>query len=218
MPLTFHLFPSLPAELRRYIWYLSLLHDRVIKLSCDRGIYPNLRRYARYFRASCANPPQLRVNCEARYEALQLYSPYFRTAHAPHSCIYLAPERDVVHLPEAVLAYLGAVERAVLQQLIIDVQDYMFFGSYWMDSLRSMEQLKELVLVVWPLTSSPHRMTGQMLTGDEVVVAMLKDAFVECARTSPEWTVPRVKVVSHAGTTMGDITVEADDIDTGDYD
>ncbi|KAF7588870.1 hypothetical protein BBP40_005055 [Aspergillus hancockii] len=208
---TFHLFPTLPAEIRREIWYLTLLHDRVIQISCDRGVHPNLRRYARYFRANCANPPQLAVNWEARDEALRLYSPYFRTAHAPHSCIYLAPERDTVHLPEAVLAYLGTAERTVLQKLIIDVRDFTLFSSYWMDTLLGMDQLKELVLVVWPLTSPPSQMAGQFLPGDDVIVTMLKEAFIEWARTSPGWVVPEVKVMSHTGTEMGMIT-----IDTGD--
>jgi hypothetical protein len=210
---TFHLFPSLPAEIRLYIWYLSLIHDRVIHISCDRGIHPTSRRYARCFRASRANPAQLRVNREARHEALRLYTPYFRTEHAPHSCIYLAPERDVVRLPDAVLAYLGTAERAALHRLIIEVHDYMLFGPYWMDSLCSMGRLKEVVLVVLPWPSSPHQMENQLAMGDDDIVAVLKEAFVECARTSPECVVPRVKVVSHAGKVMGNITVDRDDIE-----
>ncbi|KAB8234209.1 hypothetical protein ETB97_006005 [Aspergillus alliaceus] len=215
MPATFHQFQALPAEIRHYIWHLSLIQERVIHISCDRGILPTSRRYARCFRANRANPPQLQVNMEARHESLRLYTPYFGTEHAPHGRIYLAPERDVVHLHEAVLAYLGDTERATLQRLMVDIQDYMTFGSYWMDRLRSMGQLKELVLVVLPLTSSPPWVSNQPLIGDEDIIGVLKDAFVEGVRTSPKWLLPQIQVRSHTGATMGRILVEADDIETG---
>ncbi|KAE8353449.1 hypothetical protein BDV28DRAFT_106863 [Aspergillus coremiiformis] len=210
MSTTFPLFQSLPVEIRHYIWHLSLSNDQVIRISCNRGIRPSGRRYARCFRANRANPPQLQVNVEARQEALRRYTPYFRTEYAPYSCIYLAPEWDVVHLHEAVLAYLGTTERAALRHVIIDVQDYMAFGSYWMDSLRSMEHLQEVVLVVLPLTFSPHWVSNHR---DDDIVGMLKGAFVECAQTNPEWVMPQVQVKSHAGTVMGGIIVEADDLE-----
>ncbi|KAE8133617.1 hypothetical protein BDV38DRAFT_182910 [Aspergillus pseudotamarii] len=210
---TFPLFPLLPPEIRHYIWHLSLTHARVIRISCDRGILPNSRRYARCFRADCANPPQLQVNTEARHVALRCYAPYFRTKHMPHCCIYLAPDQDVVHLHEAVLAYLSTAERAALRRLIIDVQDYGSFGSYWMDSLCSMDRLQEIVLVVLPGTSTPYRVYDHLPVADDEIVWMLKAAFVEGVRTTPEWAMPRVKVISHDGTAMGDIVVEADDLE-----
>ncbi|OGM44519.1 hypothetical protein ABOM_006755 [Aspergillus bombycis] len=213
MATIFHLFPLLPPEIRHYIWHLSLTQERVIHISCDRGILRTSRRYARCFRADCANPPQLQVNTEARHVALRVYAPYFRTEHKPHGCIYLAPEQDVVHLHEAVLAYLSTAERAALQRLMIDVQDYASFGSYWMDSVCRMKQLQEIVLVVLPLTSSPYG-SDQLPMGDGEIVAMLKAAFVEGARTSPDWTMPRVKVVSHEGIAMGDVVVTVDDLKT----
>lgn len=145
--------------------------------------------------------------------ALRLYAPYFRTKHKPHSCIYLSPDQDVVHLHEAVLAYLSSVEKAALQRLMIDVHDYGSFGSYWMDSLCGMEQLKEIVLVVLPGALSPYGVYDQLPVEDSEIVWLLKAAFVEGARTSPGWAMPRVKVISHEGAAMGDIVVTADDLE-----
>ncbi|RHZ54720.1 hypothetical protein CDV55_104979 [Aspergillus turcosus] len=161
----------LPTEIRLYIWNLSLPTNRVIRITCDRGIKPTSRRYARAFRANHPNPAQLQVNREAREETLRVFVPYFRTEDSPDACIYLAPERDTVRLTEAVLAYLGEAERNALQRMIVEVHDYLMFETYGMEDLGCMQGLKEVDLVVSQSpVASYHRRD---------VVDVLKDAFEE---------------------------------------
>ncbi|GFF24529.1 hypothetical protein IFM61606_09165 [Aspergillus udagawae] len=202
----FTFFPLLPAEIRVYIWSLSLPTSRVIRITCDRGIKPNSRRYARGFRADHPNPAQLVVNREAREETLRVLGPYFRTEVSPHACIYLAPERDTVHLAEAVLAYLGEVERNALQRMIIEVHDFLMFETYGMKDLGSMQALKEVDLIV---SRTP---VASYLRHDAVEV--LKDAFKDYARNQPQWQIPRVRVLAASGKQMGSFTVDLGEADT----
>jgi hypothetical protein len=119
------------------------------------------------------------VNWEACEETLQVFSPYFRTEVSLHACIYLAPEQDTVHLAEAVLAYLGEIERNALQHMIIEVHDFLMFETYGMEDLGCMQALKEVDLIMlWTLVASYLRHDA---------VEVLKDAFKECARNRPQW-------------------------------
>jgi hypothetical protein len=201
----FHFFPMLPAEIRVYIWNVSLPASRVIRITCDRGIKPNSRRYARGFRANHPNPVQLQVNREAREEALREFVPYFRTEESPHACIYLAPERDTVHLGEAVLAYLGEAERDALQRMIIEVHDYLMFETYGLESLGYMQRLKEVDLIVLQTpVASYHRRD---------IVEVIQDAFEEYVRSHPQWQIPHVRVLSALGKQMGSFTVDLAELD-----
>ncbi|RHZ57493.1 2EXR domain-containing protein [Aspergillus thermomutatus] len=213
MSANFHFFPLLPPEIRIYIWKLSLPTHRVIRITCDRGIKPTSRRYARGFRADHPNPAQLKVNREAREETLRLFVPYFRTAVSPHACIYLAPEQDTVHLPEAVLAYLGAAERNALQRVIIEVHDFLLFEAYGMEDLGCMQGLKEVDLVVSQLPMTSYRMANQQQLDDEYIVDVLQDAFEEYTRTHPQWKIPQVRVLSTLGKQMGSFTIDLGDVD-----
>lgn len=196
----------LPTEIRLYIWHLSLPTNRVIRITCDRGIKPTSRRYARGFRANYPNPAQLQANREAREETLRVFVPYFRTADSPDACIYLAPERDTVHLSEAVLAYLGEAERKALQRMIIEVHDYLMFETYGMEDLGFMQGLKEVDLVVSQSpVASYHRRD---------VVDVLKDAFEEYVRNHRQWKIPQVRVISALGKQMGSFPIDLDEIDT----
>lgn len=202
----FHYFPSLPAEIRLQIWNLSLPASRVIRITCDRGIKPNSRRYARGFRANHPNPVQLQVNREAREEALREFVPYFRTEVSPHACIYLAPERDTVRLGEAVLAYLGEAERHALQRMIIEVNDYLLFETYGLESLGCMQRLKEVDLIVSQTpVASYHRRD---------IVEVIRDAFQEYVRNHPQWQIPHVRMVSALGKQMGSFTIDPAEMDT----
>ncbi|KAA8651089.1 2EXR domain-containing protein [Aspergillus tanneri] len=214
MPSIFTLFSSLPTEIRLNIWHLSVLDDRVIYVSCDRHVHPNSgKRYVHCFRASLINPAQLQVNHEARNVAKRLYLPLFRTEYAPHRCIYLSPEYDIVRLDESLLAYLDETEQATLCWLSIDVRDYKSFCSYTMRSLCGMKQLKEVVFVIFPLMScQPHRLSNQLEIEHGDIVIMLKDALMEYARDSGGWTVPRVKVESYEGKILGVITINTEDV------
>ncbi|KAF7169704.1 hypothetical protein CNMCM5623_002368 [Aspergillus felis] len=206
MSANFHFFPLLPAEIRVYIWNLSLPTNRVIRITCDRGIKPTSRRYARGFRADHPNPAQLMVNREAREETLRVFGPFFRVEDSPHACIYVAPERDTVHLAEAVLAYLGEKERNALQRMIIEVHDYLMFETYGMKDLGCMQALKEVDLVVSQTTVALY------LRHD--VVEVLKDAFEEYARDQPQWQIPQVRVLSASGEQRGSFKIDLAEVAT----
>lgn len=62
-----------------------------------------------------------------------------------------------MRLGEAVLAYLGEAERHALQRMIIEVNDYLLFETYGLESLGCMQRLKEVDLIVsqTPVASSP---------------------------------------------------------------
>ncbi|KAF7114427.1 hypothetical protein CNMCM5793_008731 [Aspergillus hiratsukae] len=206
MSARFHFFPMLPTEIRLYIWHLSLPTNCVIRVTCDRGIKPTSRRYARGFRADHPNPALLQVNREAREETLREFVPYFRTKDSPHACIYLAPERDTVRLTEAVLTYLGDAERNALQRMIVEVHDYLMFETYGMEDLGCMQGLKEVDLVVsQPPVASYHRRD---------VVDVLKDAFEEYVRNHRQWKIPQVRVLSALGKQLGSFTIDPDELDT----
>ncbi|PYH96478.1 hypothetical protein BO71DRAFT_397089 [Aspergillus ellipticus CBS 707.79] len=207
---TFPLFPLLPAEIRLQIWTLSLSHHtRTLAITCDRGIHPNSRRYVRCFRANQPNPAQLSINRESRVEALRQYTPYLRTEHAPHACIYLAPERDTVRMHEAVLGYLGAPEREVLRRLVLDVPDPLHFYSTSMDELGRMARLAEVEVVVAASGgSAPYRLSEWAMEDDPDVLVMFRRALVLIARANLEWEIPVVRVVSDAGKEMGVIRID----------
>jgi hypothetical protein len=204
MSANFHFFPLLPAEIRVNIWNLSLPTSRVIRITCDQGIKPTSQRYTRGFRANHPNPTQLMVNREAREETLQVFSPYFHTEVSLHACIYLAPKQDTVHLAEAVLAYLGEIERNALQRIIIEVHDFLMFETYGMEDLGCMQTLKEVDLIV---SRTP---VASYLRHDAVEV--LKDAFEECARNRPQWQIPQVRVLTASGKQMGSFTINLEEL------
>jgi hypothetical protein len=144
------------------------------------------------------------VNWEAREETLQVFSPYFRTEVSPYACIYLAPERDTVHLAEVVLAYLSEIERNALQHMIIEVYNFLMFEMYRMEDLGCMQALKEVDLIV---SRTP---VALYLRHDAVEV--LKDAFEECARNRPQWQIPQVRVLTASGKQMGSFTINLEEL------
>lgn len=215
----FHVFSALPAELRLYIWHLSLAHvEALISISCVRGVHPNSRRFARLFRASRDNPPQLRVSREARNEALRVYSPYFVTKYVPNSRIYLAPARDIVRLPDALLGYLGPAELTAIRRLIVQINDYMFFGPYWMGVIQKLSNLMELELVV-VLNLPAYVVSEELMQAaglddtERDSLARIKGAFVESVQTNPEWKLPNIMVTSDSGKELGKIVVLPEDIE-----
>ncbi|KAK0701691.1 hypothetical protein B0T26DRAFT_659923 [Lasiosphaeria miniovina] len=85
----FHLFPSLPAELRLQIWRQSC-HARAVEVRYSQEHDRCL---------TTARPPViLRVCHESRHEGLRLYVKAFGTrAHAAN--IYFLPALDILYLP-----------------------------------------------------------------------------------------------------------------------
>jgi hypothetical protein len=135
-----------------------------------------------------------------------VFGPYFHTEVSPHACIYLAPEYDIVHLVEAVLAYLSEIKHNALQRMIIEVHDFLIFKTYGMEDLGCMQALKEVDLIV---SQTP---VALYLRHD--VVKVLKDAFEEYARNRPQWQIPQVRVLTASGKQMGSFTIDLEELGT----
>ncbi|RHZ67379.1 2EXR domain-containing protein [Aspergillus thermomutatus] len=195
----FHFFPLLPPEIRLRIWSFVLSTPRIIPI--ERGIHPTSRRYAQAFTSPVPNPVLLRVNHEARSEALRAYRPHFRTDHAP-TCIYIAFDQDVIQLPEDVLPYLGSDELDHVQSLIVEVMDTSYFGHFYLPLLRGMTRLQRLDLVV--AETGRH---GHSWQPDRYMA--LREDFHEAMAAYPEWKCPNVRIVArHTGEEMGVICAE----------
>ncbi|OOF98088.1 hypothetical protein ASPCADRAFT_403905 [Aspergillus carbonarius ITEM 5010] len=200
---TFHLFPLLPPELRLQIWSSSFLHarDRVVKVSCRR--YHYRRRYSWYF---CAEPPvQLHVNREARNEALRLYRRFFciepTLDSAPHSYVYLAPERDIVHVNENALRMAPVTEQKQLRRVILDVNYKGRLDWFPWKILPQMEQLEEIELVIWLMPEG-----GQSIDGHDIY-EYLQWRLTRIAKKNPEWQLPHIELTLGSGERLGGLKI-----------
>ena len=188
----FHPFPRLPTELRLKIWSLALASTRrTVEVTCAKGIQPGNTRYVKSFASTTQVPTLMRVNREARYEALSIYKPYFKTKHRPTG-IYVAFDRDTIVFPEGVISYLQENELQGIQSMVLEMRDYAYFGHFNMDILRGMRELSKLELRV--AKGGESRWDG----GD--FMSILVNDFRDAEEMHPEWQMPYIKIVSkHTG-------------------
>ncbi|KAL3425004.1 hypothetical protein PVAG01_04285 [Phlyctema vagabunda] len=186
---SFHLFPDLPGEIRLKIWGELLQVSRTVELNCKKGQYPGSKRYAEAFSTKDAVPSLLHVNQEARYEALKIYTPEFATQTSTKRT-YFAFDRDILKVPEGVLAYLGHPELQRIVRMSMEVKDHSYFGHFNMDTIRQMPNLKELdlfsghgIMYSWDRARNPY-------------VEVLQREFEEVKIEDPGWECPRVRIFS----------------------
>ncbi|RDW59602.1 hypothetical protein BP6252_12689 [Coleophoma cylindrospora] len=192
----FHLFPNLPGEIRLKVWNYILKEPRVVDISCERGLLPGSRRYAKSFGSKSPPPALLYVNRETRYEALAVYQPYFETAYST-KCTYLNCDQDAIRLNDSTLTYFGKQERSCIQTMIIEVSDYSYFGPYYMETLKTMSKLKNLELI------SSDGVKYSWNQANDQYVWFLQGEFEEAMSADPGWECPRVRIVSlHTGAEM----------------
>ncbi|KAK6066977.1 hypothetical protein SCUP234_11814 [Seiridium cupressi] len=87
---SFHLFSSLPAEIRLDIWQYSCCHPRVVEVYYDAE--------SDQCATTTPQPATVSVCSESRREALRLYKPLFGTISHDAS-IYFYPELDTLYIP-----------------------------------------------------------------------------------------------------------------------
>jgi len=87
-----------------------------------------------------------------------------------------------------VLAYLGRAELDAIQNMVLDVKDYAYFGFYNMDIIKGMKSLEALDLVV----------DRELLhaSWQRPYVVVLSNEFNEAKQGDPLWQCPRIRIFS----------------------
>jgi hypothetical protein len=100
-PMSFTLFPQLPAELRIKIWVLSLPDPRIVALNYSHAPFdPSYRTLRDQAMRGCTSPTAipsiLHTSREARHEALLFYNLSFNIHHGTAK-IFFNPAIDVLY-------------------------------------------------------------------------------------------------------------------------
>ncbi|KAK0128287.1 hypothetical protein ONS95_000262 [Cadophora gregata] len=205
----FHLFPTLPSELRIKIWETVLSSPRIVHINCEKGVIKSNQQQTRFiksFLSSTPIPPTLHVCRESRYEALSIYkthfatfksnyTPYHKTLKAPNY-IYVAFGQDTIRCSDNLLEYFDNVELGSIEKMILEVADASCFGHFNMEVVMGMARLKEL-----ELNTAEGLLTDWR--GDSK--AILSRDFEIAKTNNPGWESPRVRITSR--TTGEDLKV-----------
>ncbi|KAG4435170.1 hypothetical protein IFR05_009339 [Cadophora sp. M221] len=196
----FHLFPTLPSELRLRVWDIILCDPRIVDVSCRKGIVKSNQQHTRFveaFLSSTPIPPTLHVCRESRYEALATYKTYFtsfksnctpyHTVLKAPNYIYLAFSQDTIRCSDNLLEYIDAAEIGNIEQMILEVADAGYFGHFNMEVITQMTRLKQLEL---------HTSEGQITDWRGDSAQILTRDFEIAKRNNPGWECPRVRITS----------------------
>jgi hypothetical protein len=184
---TFHLFPTLPIEIRLKIWSFDLSIPRTITISCNReAIIRGVPRSAKSWTSDTPSPSLLLVNRESRYEALSIYASHFTTLSSPRP-MYLSFAQDVVKFADGVLPYVPRAPLLEIQKMVLQTKDCAYFGFYNMDIIKSMKRLRELEIY------AERGVVSWWNDGDRYLNLLMTD-FEEAAEADPGWECPRVRI------------------------
>jgi 2EXR family len=184
---TFHLFPTLPIEIRLKIWSFNLSIPRTVTISCNReAIIRGAPRTAKSWATDTPSPPLLLVNRESRYEALTIYAPYFTTLSSPRP-IYLSFFQDAVKFADGVLPYISRTPLLEIQKMVLQTKDCAYFGFYNMEILKSMKRLRELEIY------AERDVAYWWNEGDRYLNLLMTD-FEEAMEADPGWGCPMVRI------------------------
>ncbi|RDL34603.1 Uncharacterized protein BP5553_07731 [Venustampulla echinocandica] len=187
---TFHLFPTLPIEIRLKIWSLNLSVPRAITILCNKdfikGSAPGTVRTAKSWTTDTPSPPLLVVNRESRYEALTVYAPYFTTLSCPRP-IYLSFSQDTLKFADGVLPYIPRTYLLEIQKIVLDTKDCAYFGFYHMETLKNMKRLREFAI---------YGERGAVVRGNDGnrYLHFLITDFEEAIDADPDWEYPTVRI------------------------
>lgn len=196
----FHVFPTLPSELRLKIWDIIICSPRIVDITCSKGVTKSARQQTRFIKAFLSSTPipsVLHVCRESRYEALGTYktyftsfksncTPYSSTLKAPN-CIYLALGQDTIRCSDNLLEYIDTAETENIEKLILEVADAAYFGHFNMEMIMQMSRLKDLELhTPEGLLTDWRGDSSQILTRD-----------IEGGKmNNPGWVCPNVRIMS----------------------
>jgi hypothetical protein len=144
----FHLFPSLPPELRHKIWSFALSFPRTVNVSCRSGPFQRgVPRTAKF--GSIDRPPAVLHVChESRSEALRIYKPAFQAA-ACTKYIFVDFSKDTIKSSQNILQFLGKSELQNIQNMVLELRDPAYFLHFNLDILKVMQpNLRELALLI----------------------------------------------------------------------
>ncbi len=183
----FHLFPTLPGELRLRIWEIVIRNPRVVNISCRKGVDRRfeIKRYAEAFLSTTPPPAPINTCRESRFEALSTYKQYFQTKHSPNY-IYLAFNQDTICCSDNILEHFGRAEAEYIQMLVLSIADASYFAHFNMAIIRGMFQLKELEL---------RTDDGDLNGWRGGNLAILRGDFEATKRNDPGWVCPRIRIV-----------------------
>jgi hypothetical protein len=201
-PLTqFHLFPSLPPELRLKIWSYSH-HPRTIPIECEKAIVSasKPRRFVKAFTSPIRPPSILQICRESREEALPLYTALFRTSYSK-GWTYICLPVDTVFIPDSTLGYLGRDEICGIQRLKLEVHDCTNFSHYHLDTIMEMRALKELDLVIDENSTSLSVRGGEPANIPSARV--LEYDFSDRKLDRPGWEAPEIRILGKHGELLG---------------
>jgi 2EXR family len=184
---TFHLFPTLPIEIRLKIWSFGLLIPRTVTISCKRGdIIRGTPRAAKSWATDTPSPSLLLVNRESRYEALTIYAPYFTTLSSPCP-IYLSFFQDAVKFADSALPYIPRTPLLEIRKMVLQTEDCAYFWFHNMEILKSMKRLRELEIY------AERGMVSWWNEGDRHLNLLMAD-FEEAMEADPGWECPMVRI------------------------
>ncbi|KFY95455.1 hypothetical protein V500_02770 [Pseudogymnoascus sp. VKM F-4518 (FW-2643)] len=182
----FHLFPTLPVEIRLKIWSLLLLIPRTVICS-EKVITDAAPRAVKVWETNTPPPPLLHVNRESRYEALAIYAPYFATPSHPRP-IYLSLSQDVVRFMDGLLPHVPDSPLHQIEHMVTHTKDCAYFGFYHMDTLKRMKALRELEI---------YAEMNLVYRGDEPdrFINLLVSEFEDAMEADPGWDCPKIRII-----------------------
>ncbi|QDS68771.1 hypothetical protein FKW77_005127 [Venturia effusa] len=184
--LTFHPFPELPSELRIKIYKYALTTPRTVLIACKRDKIEGTRQYKEAYTSRTPVPALLHTCHEARFEALKVYTPAFKTETSPNYT-YVHFEQDTIDCIDRVLQYLKPDVREKIQTMVVHVYDAALFWHFHMETIMQMSALKALDTVASQdrVAWSTNRRWVDGLIND---IGLTKEKY-------PDWVSPRVKVL-----------------------
>jgi hypothetical protein len=213
---SFTLFPRLPLELRLKIWQTMLPGPRTVniqyKMKYDEFDGKKVSSFTGWTSFDPV-PVALHVCQESREESLKRYQTSFGSYfHA--SKIYFDFSKDIlrfgaddgssknIYLLDIFLGggYHGANDVEKVRSMIVSINDDLYARRYFIwNEIRLFTSLEELKIVVWE----------EDFTTDEIM-RFYRSSLRNVAVAHPEWTVPRISVVSaETGTTWGALELNA---------
>lgn len=190
-PTQFHLFPSLPYEIRHKIYKHILSEPRTVKITGEKGIMTSTsraRRYLKRYNSSTPIPTLLHLSHETRLLALKHYKPHFRTQCSP-SYTYINFETDTIELADGILSYLeGREETDKISKLCVQVMDAAYFSHYHLEMLVHMKRLLQADIRVKEEDVHGWQPAGHFLRA-------LWGDLRELRRQNQEWEYPRIRLM-----------------------
>lgn len=189
---SFPKFSELPFELRLKIWSYTFPGPRVLTIKCTKGDYQRGTRrvfFVSKYTSTTAPPIALSICQESRDEALRRYTLILATNSSP-AAIPIDYSIDTIRIHDRDCRHLAEPEISLVQDLVIDVADYVMFGDYNMEEMLRFTALKRLVLMIGEID------VGRSWWGPDVQTKMSRD-FTDARKRFQEWAMPEILVGGH---------------------